>query len=109
MTEGARVATISRLCASVLTFKGLISERVTTMKNGTCLKCGSNEVYFNPQAGLMMTPAGMNAIPIKGSLFTSTAELNNYVCGQCGYVESYILNNRKLQEIVKHWTRVTPE
>ncbi len=78
------------------------------MKDGTCPKCDSSEVYSNPQAGLVIQH-GMNAIPIKGTVFTSTAVLDNYVCGRCGYVESYILDNSKLQDIVKHWVRVTNE
>lgn len=54
----------------------------------------------------MMNPYGINAIPIKLTLFSSsTAVLDNYICGRCGYVESYILDNSKLQEIVQNWTR----
>ncbi len=80
------------------------------MKDGICVKCGFNDVYFNPKAGEMMNPYGINAIPVKLTVFTSsTAVLDNYVCGQCGYVESYILDNRKLQEIARTWVRVGSE
>ena len=80
------------------------------MKDGICSKCGSNEVYFNPKTGELMNQYGVNTIPIKGGIFgASSAVLDNYVCGRCGYVESYILDNRKLLEIVKNWTRAARE
>ncbi|HEX8599194.1 MAG TPA: hypothetical protein VF952_11845 [Chloroflexia bacterium] len=81
------------------------------MKDGICVKCGSNEVYFDPVAGELVTAHAsnvvMNGIPVKRGFFsTSVAVLDSYVCGRCGYVESYILDNRKLLEIVQKWTKV---
>jgi predicted nucleic-acid-binding Zn-ribbon protein len=84
------------------------------LKDGLCVKCGSNEVYFDPVAGDLVTigntNAALNVIPVKRGFFSSSvAVLDNYVCGRCGYVESYILDNRKLQEIVQNWTRAARE
>ncbi|MDQ5826760.1 MAG: hypothetical protein M3441_21475 [Chloroflexota bacterium] len=84
------------------------------MKDGICVKCGSDEVYFDPVAGDLVrianTDAALNVIPVKRGFFgSSVAVLDNYVCGRCGYVESYILDNRKLQQIVENWTRAARE
>jgi hypothetical protein len=87
----------------------LLTEGGSTLKNGVCPKCDSDEVYFNPDVGPVLASHGMNEIPIKGTFFPSTAVLDNYVCGRCGYVESYILDNGSLLEIVNRWTRVTPK
>jgi len=76
------------------------------MLNGICPKCGSIEVYSGANVPLKKNGYGMNAIPIKGTLFPTLAALENYVCIQCGYVESYISDRRNLEEIAKHWRRV---
>ena len=73
------------------------------MKNATCPKCGSKEVYSGVEVYPKSGPFISNAIPIS---LTSIASLDNYVCTQCGYVESYISDTRKLEEIAKKWPRV---
>lgn len=72
------------------------------MKNSHCPKCGSNDIYdgskiFNKSGG-----HNSNSIPL--SLFTH-ATLDNYVCGQCGYVESYVAERSKLEKIIESWPR----
>ena len=75
------------------------------MRSGTCPKCGSSEVY----SGAHMHPWSKlgydwaNTIPIA---FLSFASLDNYVCVDCGYVESYIGDRRKLEKITQQWPRV---
>jgi predicted nucleic-acid-binding Zn-ribbon protein len=73
------------------------------MKKGVCPRCQSKEVYggtkVSPKAGWNSS----NAIPISG---LKTAALDNYVCGSCGYVESYIAKEKDLGVIRKKWPLV---
>ena len=71
------------------------------MKKGTCPKCNSKEVYNS-----LKTIAGVNnsnTIPITG---LSYAKLNNYVCINCGYVESYIAKEKDLEKIKQKWPHI---
>ena len=51
-------------------------------------------------------PFGSNSIPIG---LTSIAALDNLVCAECGYVESYVSDPDKLAEISGKWDKVDPE
>ncbi len=73
------------------------------MKSGVCPKCQSTEVFSGTDIPLKKGPFGSNAIPVS---MTSIAALDNYVCSDCGYVESYIGETDKLKEIHRKWTRV---
>lgn len=73
------------------------------MKNGICPKCGSKHVYSGADIVLKSGPFASNSIPVS---LTSMAPLDNYVCIDCGLVESYIADTRKLKEIAKRWDRV---
>lgn len=73
------------------------------MKEGKCPKCGSEEVYAGVEVAPKSGPFGSNSIPV--NLF-SIAALDNYVCGQCGYVESYIADPEKLETISRTWRNV---
>lgn len=81
------------------------------MKNGTCPKCGSESVYCGDKLPLKNGPFGSNSIPIS---IISIAALDNYVCTDCGYLESYIAEKDKIKEITEGWrnlqaTEVTEE
>ena len=74
------------------------------MKNGKCPKCGSTEVYTGQHLN-NMTKLGSNwsnSIPIT---MWSVAPLDNYVCVDCGYVESYLSNPVKRRRITEKWPR----
>ena len=73
------------------------------MKQGKCPKCSSTEVYCGSDIKLKTGPFGSNSIPVT---LTSIAALDNYVCTQCGYVESYISDSSKLKEIAIRWPKV---
>jgi predicted nucleic-acid-binding Zn-ribbon protein len=70
------------------------------LKDGICPKCKSGEVYSGSDIMLKSGPFGSNSIPVS---LTSIAALDNYICTQCGYVESYVLDSKKLKEISKKW------
>jgi predicted nucleic-acid-binding Zn-ribbon protein len=77
--------------------------RSAKVKDGKCPKCGSNKVYQGMDIPAKFGPFGSNSIPIT---MISIAALDNYVCVECGYVESYITERTKLREISKRWPRV---
>ena len=73
------------------------------MKEGKCPKCGSEEVYSGVHISPKNGPFGSNSIPVS---LLSIAALDNYVCAECGYVESYVADSSKLREIAKRWPKV---
>ena len=72
------------------------------MKKGNCIKCGSREVYVSEgmwgQYGSFLS----NTIPVA---LLSNAVLQNYVCTDCGYVESYVKERTKLEKIKNKWNK----
>jgi predicted nucleic-acid-binding Zn-ribbon protein len=73
------------------------------LKSGTCPKCASRAVFSGASIPLKKGPFGSNSIPIS---LTSVAALDNYVCSECGYVESYVSHSERLAEIAKKWVQV---
>jgi len=73
------------------------------LKQGKCPKCGSEAVYSGVEVLPKSGPFGSNSIPVT---LVSIAALDNYVCTDCGYLESYIADAEKLKEIVKKWPKV---
>lgn len=57
------------------------------MKNGTCPKCSSSNIYFKPYALDKVTLDG------KG------VDYADYVCTDCGYFETYITDRDALARI----------
>ena len=72
------------------------------MKQGKCPKCNSTEVFCGSDVYPKTGPFTSNTIPIS---ITSVAALDNYVCTDCGYVERYIADSRKLKEIFVKWRK----
>jgi len=70
------------------------------MKNGVCPKCQSREVYSGAQLKWKSGIHSVNSIPVNSFRL---APLDNYVCGQCAYVESYIAKESDLSAIKKKW------
>ena len=73
------------------------------MKNNQCSKCGSEEIYSGADVFPKSGPFTSNSIPVS---LTSIAALDNYICADCGYVESYIADAHKLKEISQKWQKV---
>jgi ribosomal protein S27AE len=76
------------------------------MKNGTCPKCGSSDIYAGTEVFPKSGPFTCNAIPVG---LTAMAPLDNYVCAACGYVESYISREEDIASIRRKWPQVTSE
>ncbi len=73
------------------------------MKQGTCPKCGSVNIFSAVDLPLKSGPFGSNSIPVS---LTSMAALDNYVCVDCGLVESYVAEAYMLKKIAKQWKAV---
>ncbi len=65
------------------------------MKSGKCPKCGSSEIY---RVHAHNQRSALNLAMFK------YARLDDYVCTSCGYVESYIADKAKLEDIKQLWT-----
>jgi len=76
------------------------------MKNGTCPRCSGTNVYSGADLPLKGGPFGSNSIPVS---LTSMAALDNYVCADCGLVESYVSDPEKLKEIAARWRPVNED
>jgi hypothetical protein len=70
------------------------------VKNGQCPKCNSTQVYSGADVFPKSGPFTCNAIPIS---LTALAPLDNYVCTDCGYVESYISTSEDLATVRRKW------
>ncbi len=73
------------------------------MKKGICPKCQSKEVYSGTRLSKKSGFYNSNTIPLSG---LRSAVLDNFVCGNCGYLESYIAKERDLLAIKKKWPLV---
>ena len=73
------------------------------MKSGICPKCGSDNVFTAHSLPLKGGPFASNSIPVS---LTSMAALDNYVCTDCGLVESYIGETEKLKAVADKWEQV---
>ncbi len=66
------------------------------MKSGKCPKCGSPNVYTKQY----------KQAEILGGLVGRTGEQDDYICTDCGYYESYIVDKEGLQRVREKWKRV---
>ena len=75
---------------------------VDGMRKGTCVKCGSEEVYTSKDSWNQHGGFESNTVPV--TLF-SQAVLENYVCADCGYVESYVHDQKKREKVREKWAK----
>jgi ribosomal protein S27AE len=73
------------------------------MKNGICPNCQSKEIFSGAGVKGKSGMHNSNCIPV--SLFRAAA-LDNFVCGQCGYVQSFIAKEKDLAAIKTKWPPV---
>lgn len=69
------------------------------MKNGQCPKCGANEIYRQTHEGY----SGINRLAIAPF---SQVSLDIYACLNCGYIETYLPDQHKNDEIKTKWEKV---
>jgi hypothetical protein len=73
------------------------------MKSGICPLCGGKEIYSGAAVKMKAGMNQSNTIPV--SAFRH-APLDNYVCGDCGYAQSFIAREKDLLAIKKKWPLV---
>lgn len=74
------------------------------MKNGVCPRCHAREVYSS--ANIRYKTGNSSTIPLS---FLRSIPLDNYVCTNCGYVESYVADQDMLSRVRDIWTRIEPD
>ncbi len=72
------------------------------MKSGECPKCGAEQVFHRRKN---QGPYGINRLPIS---FFYSAAVDSYVCGSCGYVETYVSKPKHVLKIKQKWRRILP-
>lgn len=73
------------------------------MKDGLCPVCGNEEVRSGALLSDKDGDYGANRIPLNAVF---AVPLDNYVCLDCGHVESYILDRTVLNRIEREWPEV---
>jgi hypothetical protein len=77
---------------------------MTSLKaDGLCPHCSSSRISSGADAEGKEGQRGSNRIPLDASHY---ATLDNYVCLDCGYLESYISDRGALNRIAKDWPKV---
>jgi hypothetical protein len=74
--------------------------------DGICPQCASSRIHSGAAIDGKEGLRGGNRIPLDA---THYASLDNYVCLDCGYTESYISDRSALNRIEKQWPRVNPK
>ncbi len=69
------------------------------MKNGPCPKCGSKEIYV--QRNWVGNPRNV----LKLGMF-SPVNLREYICAECGFVETYLDNLEDASKIIDKCEKV---
>lgn len=71
------------------------------MKNGICPRCHAAQVFSSSK--LRAETGNASSIPLS---FLRSISLDNYVCTNCGYVESYVSEPEMLSRIEDIWPQV---
>lgn len=77
----------------------------SSLKDGICPSCGSDKIRSGASVPDKNGLRGGNRIPINAVQHTA---LDNYVCIDCGYIESYISDRDVLRRITHEWPKVPP-
>ena len=72
------------------------------MKSVQCPKCGSEQI-FHETNGIYVPQTLGTFIRTDSSNWGSTTD--DYICTNCGYIERYVTDEKKLKEVAKKWQR----
>jgi hypothetical protein len=81
----------------------MMPDNLPSLKDGLCPLCGSTHIKSGADIGEKDGLLGSNRLPINAVF---AAPLDNFVCLDCGYVESYVLDRTILNRIEREWTKV---
>ena len=76
------------------------------MKDGTCPKCGANEVRTTRDG--FGYRDGEPRSTSRPSMLTEGSAVDTYLCTGCGYYERFVVDAGKLAEVAQKWPRVSP-
>ena len=74
--------------------------------DGLCPQCSSSRIHSGAEIHGKEGLRGGNRIPLEALHYAS---LDNYVCLDCGYLESYISDRGALNRIEKQGPKVNPK
>ena len=74
--------------------------------DGLCPRCASTRIHSGIELDGKEGLRGSNRIPLDALHY---AMLDNYVCLDCGYLESYISDRGALNRIEKQWPKIYPK
>ena len=68
------------------------------------MKCGSRSVYRS-RHDVLGYERGRMGVPLS---FFAAANVHEYICTECGYIESYLADREDGAKVAKHCTKVVP-
>jgi hypothetical protein len=77
------------------------------MRRGLCVKCQTPTVYRKVN-GITYGGGGGGGgtVYVHTSWITSPSAVESLICTRCGYFENYVVDERKMAEIVNTWEKV---
>jgi hypothetical protein len=75
------------------------------MRSGTCPKCEAPTVYRR-QRGIGIGGSG-GTVHVQTSWVTTPSPVESYICTRCGYFENYVVDDKKMAEVVNTWEKVS--
>jgi predicted RNA-binding Zn-ribbon protein involved in translation (DUF1610 family) len=72
------------------------------MIHGQCPKCGSDEIYVDVTKSKMGRSA-RDEMSVTGMI---SVTLTNYVCADCGFTESYVVDPQARERIKRKWQHI---
>ncbi len=74
------------------------------LKSGVCPKCEHTEIYYTESDTYKILPQEFGSSLLAFSNSSDRPNLDNLVCGNCGYVEFYV-RPKGLEKVKKTWFR----
>lgn len=71
------------------------------MRDGICPKCDSRKIHTNETANV----TNRNRLHVDAWSLNDVM-ITTYVCGNCGYLEQYVMFKEELDMIVEKWPTV---
>jgi len=75
------------------------------VRRGLCVKCGTPTVYRKLN-GISHGGDGGGAVYVRTSWLSWGSAVENLICTRCGYFETYVVDEKKMAEIVNTWEKV---
>jgi len=81
-------------------------------KTGICPKCKSSEIYFDSREATTLDPRGSIFIARRSFGGHFSAQVETYVCINCGYFEEYITeqslkDSKMIEKIKTKWKKLS--